>query len=932
MNNQIKAWIVASLLVFIVVGCSGGGGGAGGNGASTGNGDNDSASSNIGPTGGTLTTSSGNVQINIPAGALSANLNITIAPSTANTPPGNIGEVVDFGPDGTIFNSPVSISMKYDPAMIPQGITENDLALAFASDADWIEIPTKLDTVNKILVGQTAHFSAYAPITSISNTQNNCIYPAKCSFPDFTNLGIYLGGEYVYQMDSFNGVTSYLNSKSNACPCFKGDPSGSYYQCTEYVARYLSSIFGTDNTDKKNLNDSDTQGFEGLDFHPNYDGNPPAPTVDKGGQIISLTRVTSPQAGDIALFSYEHSAVVKSVSGTTVTLIEQNFTANNKYTVDRTVSVSASNVYFYRFPNTPLVTYSMSGTIHSESNSGPVLSGATVSIAGMTATTDINGTFSITGIPAGTYAFSVSASGYDTYTNSAYYVGSDQADLDFYLTQPAVTYSMSGTIHSESNSGPALSGATVSIAGMTATTNSSGQFSITGIPAGMYALSVSKSGYDSYSNPIYYIDSNQILLNFYITAASSSPWTGTKQLGVTGKDTRAQGVAVDSSGNVYVAGWTTGGLDGNTLTGTEDFFVTKYDSSGNKVRTKQLGVSGKLTFANSVAVDSNGNVYVAGATTGGLDGNTLMGSTADVFVTKYDSSGNKVRTKQLGVSGKDTNGNRVAVDSSGNVYVAGWTQGGLDGNTLTGTTDFFVTKYDSSGNKVRTKQLGVSGKYTFAFGVAVDSSGNVYVAGATSGGLDGNTLMGIQDFFVTKYDSSGNKVRTKQLGVSGKYTSAPGVAVDANGNVYVAGSTTGGLDGNTLTGTEDFFVTKYDSSGNKIRTKQLGVSGKDTGATGVAVDSNGNVYVAGTTQGGLDGNTLTGTSDFFFTEYDPSGNKVRTQQLGVSGKDTFAFGVAVDSNVNVYVSGSTSGGLDGNTLMGIQDVFVTKYDSSGNKQ
>ncbi len=116
-----------------------------------------------------------------------------------------------------------------------------------------------------------------------------------------------------------------------------------------------------------------------------------------------------------------------------------------------------------------------------------------------------------------------------------------------------------------------------------------------------------------------------------------------------------------------------------------------------------------------------------------------------------------MRTKQLGVSGEDTEAYGVAVDSSGNVYVAGFTTGGLDGNTLTGTNDFFVTTYDSAGNKVRTKQLGVSGGDTEAYGVAVDSSRNVYVAGCTTGGLDGNTLAGVYDFFVTMYDSSGNK-------------------------------------------------------------------------------------------------------------------------------------------------------------------------------
>jgi hypothetical protein len=415
-------------------------------------------------------------------------------------------------------------------------------------------------------------------------------------------------------------------------------------------------------------------------------------------------------------------------------------------------------------------------------------------------------------------------------------------------------------------------------------------------------------------------------------------WTGTKQLGVSGQKTDGFGAAVDSSGNVYVAGSTDGDLNLNTplTAGTTDFFLTMYDPAGNKVRTKQLGVSGQNTDGFGVAVDSSGNVYVAGSTDGAL-GSAITGTT-DFFLTKYDPSGNIVRTRQLGVSGHTTVAYGVAVDPSGNVYVAGYTDGKLGSDPLMGATDFFLTKYDPSGNIVRTIQLGVSGGLvdTVAYGVAVDSSGNVYVAGYTDGKLGSDPFGGTEDFFVIKYDSSGNIVYTKQLGVSGKNTEAYSVAVDSSGNVYVAGYTDGDLDTNILMGYEDFFVTKYDSSGTKQYTKQLGVSGGvvDTVANGVAVDSSGNVYVAGYTDGDLNLNTplLAGSTDFFVTKYDSSGTLVRTKQLGVSGKITDAFGVAVDSSSNVFVAGYTFGGLDGNTLTGTTDFFVTKYDSSGNKQ
>ena len=217
-------------------------------------------------------------------------------------------------------------------------------------------------------------------------------------------------------------------------------------------------------------------------------------------------------------------------------------------------------------------------------------------------------------------------------------------------------------------------------------------------------------------------------------------------------------------------------------------------------------------YANGVATDSSGNVYVTGGTKGGLDGNTSAGNT-DLFVVKYSSSGTKQWTKQLGSSGLDS-ANGVAIDSSGNVYVTGVTFGGLDWNTSAGANDLFVVKYNSSGTKEWTEQLG-SASSDFANGVATDSSGNVYVAGVTYGGLDGNSNEDNADLFVVKYNSSGTKQWTKQLGTSSDgFDEARGVATDSSGNVYVTGFTYGGLDG-TNAGSADIFVVKYNSSGTK---------------------------------------------------------------------------------------------------------------------
>ena len=124
-----------------------------------------------------------------------------------------------------------------------------------------------------------------------------------------------------------------------------------------------------------------------------------------------------------------------------------------------------------------------------------------------------------------------------------------------------------------------------------------------------------------------------------------------------------------------------------------------------------------------------------------------------------------------------------------------------------------LNKYNPSGSKQWTKQLGTS-NHDYGRGIDSDSSGNVYVAWETSSGLDGNSSSGGEDFFLVKYNSSGAKQWTKQLGTSSNER-ANGVSTDSSGNVYVAGYTEGGLDGNSNSGNKDLFIVKYNSDRNK---------------------------------------------------------------------------------------------------------------------
>ena len=231
---------------------------------------------------------------------------------------------------------------------------------------------------------------------------------------------------------------------------------------------------------------------------------------------------------------------------------------------------------------------------------------------------------------------------------------------------------------------------------------------------------------------------------------TTTTWSGTQQLG-SSSDDRGYGVTVDSSNNLYVTGWTSGGLDGNTSSGNPDLFLVKYNSSGVKQWTQQLGTSAN-DRGYGVTVDSSNNIHVTGWTNGGLDGNTNSGG-RDLFLVKYYDNGTKQWTQQLGTSSDDS-GYGVTVDSSNNLYVTGYTAGGLDGNTNSGGNDLFLVKYNSSGTKQWTQQLGTSSDDS-GYGVTVDSSDNIYLTGWTNGGLDGNTNSGDWDIFLVMYNSSG---------------------------------------------------------------------------------------------------------------------------------------------------------------------------------
>jgi hypothetical protein len=266
-------------------------------------------------------------------------------------------------------------------------------------------------------------------------------------------------------------------------------------------------------------------------------------------------------------------------------------------------------------------------------------------------------------------------------------------------------------------------------------------------------------------------------------------------------------------------------MPGQTSSGLADAFIRKYDPNGNELWTRQFGSSAN-DYANAVTADATG-VYVAGQTWGTLPGQTTSGL-ADVFIRKYDPSGNELWTRQFGSSNLDY-GNGVAADGTA-VYVAGRTYGTLAGQTA--DWGAFIRKYDLGGNELWTRQFGDS-PFDSAIGVAAGATG-VYVAGNMQTGSDTN-------LFIRKYDPSGNLLWVSMFGTA-RLDYAGGVAADGTG-AYVTGYTFGAFPGQLNAGNYDVYIRKYDPNGNELWTREFGTAESDYGF-GVTSQQSG-LYLAG---------------------------------------------------------------------------------------
>ncbi len=397
-----------------------------------------------------------------------------------------------------------------------------------------------------------------------------------------------------------------------------------------------------------------------------------------------------------------------------------------------------------------------------------------------------------------------------------------------------------------------------------------------------------------------------------------------KQVGASGGSTTAYGIAVDSNGNNYIVGTTSVGLSGQTQSGTSDYFIAKYNNTGALQWSRQVGASGGSSRARAVAIDTTGNSYLVGFTTVGLSGQTQNG-TLDYLIAKYNNAGVLQWSRQVGASGGTANALGVTVSNSGVVYVTGNTNKGLSGKTLVGKQDYFIAKYDSSGNLQGAYQFGAAGATINSFGIKVDSSGNSYVAGDTDTALIGQRAGNI-DYFVAKYNNAGVNQWTAESGGSGGRSYISNTSLDSSGNTYVVGYTEKSISNTPQAGTDDYFIAKYNNIGQRQWIKQVGATGGITYGWGVGLGSSESVvYVSGSSNVGISGQVKTGNYDGFIAIYNNSGDLLKTNLLGSSGGILYLRSIGLDSNNTPYITGNTNVGVFGQSQSGSNDYFAIKY-------
>ncbi|HEY6389843.1 MAG TPA: SBBP repeat-containing protein [Bryobacteraceae bacterium] len=421
-------------------------------------------------------------------------------------------------------------------------------------------------------------------------------------------------------------------------------------------------------------------------------------------------------------------------------------------------------------------------------------------------------------------------------------------------------------------------------------------------------------------------------------------------------------MTLDSAGNIFLAGQTASTnfpLRAGGTAGNRDIFIAKLDPTGNHLIYSTVLGGAQTDCPGAIAVDAAGNAYVAGYTsstdfpvTAGAY-QTQSSGLEDGFVLKLSASGALVYSTYLGAPGRDFV-TAIAVDTSGNAYVAGYTSsvgfpivaGAFQSAYAGGFFDAFVTKVKATGSALLYSTfIGGSGNDT-ASSIAIDTNGNAYIAGQTdssnfpvSAGVVQSSNAGGSDAFVTKLNAAGSAIAfsTYLGGASNELGNA--IAIDSSQNVYLAGATasvdfpvSAGAFQIALAASYDAFVTKLNSSATAVVfSTYLGGSGSDQ-ATALTLDSSGTVWLTGSSSStnfpllNAVYAQPSGGNDAFVVNLNSAGNGLLfSSYFGGSGDDS-GLAIRLDNGGSPVVAGVTSSANFPTTAGVVQSTFGGGYD------
>jgi hypothetical protein len=425
-------------------------------------------------------------------------------------------------------------------------------------------------------------------------------------------------------------------------------------------------------------------------------------------------------------------------------------------------------------------------------------------------------------------------------------------------------------------------------------------------------------------------------------------------------------ITLDNSGNIYVTGrfqkyvgvpadFDPGvGVYNLEAIGQYDAFILKLNSSGNLIWAKNIGGSGGVSEGNSIAVDADGNVYTIGSFSYDVDFDPsptatftlsapyiILNNPTNIFALKLNSNGNFVWAKSIGGTFSDV-ATSIILDSSANLHIAGNFTGTVDFDPNSGVSelvgagskDGFILKLDTSGNYIWVKAISGSGNDEIN-AITLDNSGNVFAIGQFTATTDFDPSAAI-------FKITGNGSLVLKLNPNGEFQMAKGfvtegsvqanaIKVDANGSIYTTGVHQGITDFDPSTASynftqtpfaNDMLLSKLNNNGDFVWVKKIYTTAADN-SKGLVLDPSGNVYIVGTAYGSSlrienESTTITpGVSGDYLTvlKFNPSGSLVGTNFIGTS---IFGNAIALDSNQNVYVAGTSflSGSFD--------NIFISK--------